>query len=133
MSKFDADAVARALDLKVERLRPEDVQRVAANGAAVQALIDELPRELERSRQQARLLFGFLSANADAVSGPRFSAVAQAAGALLYLSSPLDLVPDTEDDGYADDVAILELAVERIRPALEKFCREHGWEAGAAL
>lgn len=133
MSEFDAEAVRRALDLKVERLRAEDVKRVALNKAAVEALIEELPGELERSRQQARLLYDFLATHADAQAGPMFRAVAQAAGALLYLSSPLDLVPDSEDDGYADDVAILELAVERIRPALEAYCSARGIETSAVL
>lgn len=134
MSKFELEAVEKALDVKIERLRPEDVARIAQNAPAVEALLAELPDELERAKRQGRLLFDFLCAHVDAPpTSPTFAAVRQAAGALLYLSSPLDLVPDEEEEGYEDDVAILDLAVRRIAPELERFGRERGVDLEGVL
>ena len=54
-------------------------------------------------------------------------------GALLYLSAPIDLVPDTEDGGFLDDAAILELAVQNIVEELRAFCERRGLDASDAL
>ena len=142
MAKFADEQVRRALELKARSVEREDVERVAGNRAAVQALIEELPKELGRARKQASLLFEFVAFAAQGtrsaegggeLKSPRFEAVQQAVGALLYLSSPIDLVPDTEDGGYLDDAAILELAVQKIASELRAFCDLQGIDGSDTL
>lgn len=141
MARFADEQVRKALELKARSVERDDVERVAGNRAAVQALIDELPPELGRARKQAALLFEFVehaaqglrSGGGDDAASPSFGAVQEAVGALLYLSSPIDLVPDTEDGGYLDDAAILELAVQRIVPVLRAFCEERGIDPSETL
>lgn len=132
MPSFTDEDVERALDLKAQHVRPDDVERVAQNQAAVQALIDEIPESLGSARAQAKLLFDFVSREAEERHAP-FPAVAQAVGALLYLSSPLDLVPDSEAEGYQDDAAILGLAVRRIEAELREHCERKGIDPSQAL
>src|SRR5690606_9895701 len=142
MVKFADGQVRKALELKAWAVERDDGERVAGSRAAVQALIDELPQDLGRARKQATLLFEFVEFAAaemrasDAGEGghvPPFEAVREAVGALLYLSAPIDLVPDTEDGGFLDDAAILELAVQNIVEELRAFCERRGLDASDAL
>jgi uncharacterized membrane protein YkvA (DUF1232 family) len=129
MLSFSPEDVVKALDVKVEHVTVEDARRIAQNTAAVQSLIDALPKELTRSVNQATLLFELVCAHVKGEDPTPFSSVAQAVGALLYLSSPVDLVPDHEEQGYLDDAALLELAVQRIAPDLKAFCNSKAYDS----
>jgi uncharacterized membrane protein YkvA (DUF1232 family) len=128
MLSFSPDDVVRALDVKVEHVTKDDAERIAKNGAAVHALIDGIPTSLVRSVNQANLLFELVCAHVKEGDETPFASVAQAVGALLYLSSPVDLVPDHVEQGYLDDAAILELAVQRIAPDLKRFCERKAYD-----
>jgi uncharacterized membrane protein YkvA (DUF1232 family) len=132
MMKFSPDDVVRALDVKVEHVTLDDAERIAKNGAAVHALIEGLPSSLIRSVNQANLLFELVCSHVEGDDTP-FASVAQAVGALLYLSSPVDLVPDHVEQGYLDDAAILELAVQRIAPDLHRLCERKAYDPARYL
>lgn len=133
MLSFSPEDVVKALDVKVEHVTLEDARRIAQNSAAVAALIEAIPAELVRSVNQANLLFELVCAHVDEGDPTPFQSVAQAIGALLYLSSPVDLVPDHAEHGYLDDAAILELAVQRIAPDLKVFCDKKSYDASRYL
>ncbi len=133
MVGFSPDDVVKALDVKVEHVTRGDAERIAKNAPAVQAVIEGIPSELTRSVNQATLLFELIRAHVEEGDQTPFESVAQAVGALLYLSSPVDLVPDHVEYGYLDDAAILELAVQRIAPELERFCRRKSYDPARYL
>lgn len=47
--------------------------------------------------------------------------------ALLYLVSPLDLIPDMLPGGFVDDAAVIAFVISMVRDELEGFRR---WEEG---
>ena len=49
-----------------------------------------------------------------------------AAGALIYLAAPIDIVPDQEKGGYADDAAVVALAFTRSEGPVRTFCQLRG-------
>ena len=128
MLKFSPEDVVKALDVKVEHVTIDDARRIAQSSAAVAALIDGIPAELIRSVNHANLLFELICAHVKDGDPTPFESVAQAVGALLYLSSPVDLIPDHAEQGYLDDAAILELAVQRIAPDLKQFCDRKAYD-----
>lgn len=120
---FQADQVQKALDSKAERVSGADVARISELRSVVEEKIATFPDAQREAREQAALLLDFLGPR---VSAPLSAETRQAAGALLYLSAPVDLVPDHEPGGFDDDAAVLALATGRIRAALRTFCASSG-------
>ncbi len=118
---FTSQQIEDALVLKANELGPEDFQRIASAGQAVKQLLREFPRELSKTRDQAWLLFEMLKSYTDrkAIS---LQSAQLAASALLYIGSPMDLIPDEEEDGFADDAAVVDLAIQRSADDVRKFC-----------
>ncbi len=130
MASFTVEDVHRALDMKSENLGPDDFARIAENRQAVMAKLADMPSSLSRAIDQAKLLLELVVAHQDGSFAAPPSALAQAAGALIYLASPVDLVPDhIEGEGYLDDAAVVELAVERIGDVLSAFCETKGYDS----
>lgn len=127
---FHADQIQKALDSKAERVSDADVARIIELRSAVEEKIAAFPDAQRDAREQANLLLDFLAARA---STPVTSETKQAAAALLYLSAPVDLVPDHEPGGFDDDAAVLALATGRIRGALRAFCASSGRAAPSWL
>lgn len=118
---FTPEQIQKALDGKVSRLTAEDIARVAAAAPLVRQKIAEFPESLSASRARAELLLAFAVEGQD-----ELAALKLAAGALLYLTSPLDLVPDHEPGGFADDAAVVDLAASRLHSDLLAFCARTG-------
>jgi uncharacterized membrane protein YkvA (DUF1232 family) len=118
---FSREQVEKALDAKAAHLGEKDLGRIAANPEAVHALIAEFPEKWEKARRQARLLFELVADARVALESRK-----QAAAALIYLGAPIDLVPDDETDGHADDAAVVALAIERTEHAVRVHCAEKG-------
>ena len=55
-------------------------------------------------------------------------ALAMIVGGLLYVISPLDLIPDVLPGGFADDAAVVVWVVKTVRSELDAF---RAWELGA--
>lgn len=127
---FNAEQVKKALDSKASRVSQADLARIVELRAAVEEKLRAFPAEHQEAREQGELLFAFLEST---VNAPLVAEAKETAGALLYLSAPVDLVPDHEPGGYADDAAVLDLAVGRIRDALRAFCDKSGRAAPAWL
>lgn len=121
MSAFSKDQVEKALDAKAAHLTDKDVARIATSGDAVKKLIADFPPAYEKARRQAELLFDLLGDARVPLETRK-----QAAGALIYLGAPIDLVPDDEADGHADDAAVVALAIERAESAARIYCAEKG-------
>jgi uncharacterized membrane protein YkvA (DUF1232 family) len=123
---FTPDQISRALDAKASRLTGVDIERVAAASALVKQKIDEFPASLSSSKARAEVLLAF------AADGKgELGALKIAAGALAYLTSPMDLIPDHDPDGYTDDAAVVDLATKKIAAELKAYCARTGHAAAA--
>ena len=121
MSKFNSQQIEDALLLKAKELGSADFQRIASAGQAVKQLIREFPKELSKTKDQAWLLFEIVKSHADKKNLTDQGAQL-AASALIYIGSPMDLVPDDESDGFHDDAAVVALAIARAEADVRKFC-----------
>jgi len=128
MSGFTEQEVADALEAKSARLTERDVTHVAKSRAAVEKLIADFPEQWAKARRQAGLLLELVSDATVALESRRY-----AAGALIYLGAPLDLVPDEDEDGFADDAAVVALAVRRCEPAVRTYCVQRSLNAAEFL
>jgi len=84
---------------------------------------------LKEVRGQLRLLYHYI---ADIING-RYkdyskSALSLALAAILYVISPLDLLPDLIPFGFVDDIAIVSWAVARLEQELQKYKKAHEQE-----
>lgn len=129
MPAFTMQQITSALDAKSAHLGPEDLARIAERREQVLAIIDEFPDSWAKAKRQATLLFELVSAGEEPASKIPLDARKTAAGALIYLSAPLDLVPDDEKDGYADDAAIVSLALSRVESVARELCAKSGKNA----
>lgn len=126
MTNFTREQIDTALRTKSEHLSPDDIRRIAGNRAAVMKMVDEFPEHWAKARRQATLLFDMIEAAATGKAAIHPDDLKCAAGALIYLGAALDIVPDDESDGYADDAAIVGLAVAQSDEAIRVYCRARG-------
>ena len=119
MASFTQEQIAGALDAKSAHLSEKDVQRISDNRETVLTMINDFPDSWAKARRQATLLLDLASSNLVPLESRKV-----AAGALIYLGAPLDLVPDDEEDGFADDAAIVGLAISRIEVAVRTYVAE---------
>jgi uncharacterized membrane protein YkvA (DUF1232 family) len=126
MKGFTQEQIAMALDAKSKHLVQEDLARIALGREAVLKIISEFPDGWQKARRQATLLFELIEAAQAGRANVSLDAQKLAAGALIYLSAPLDLVPDDETDGFADDAAIVSLALRRIEAEAKGYCLASG-------
>lgn len=133
MASFTNEQIESALVTKSQRLDQYDIRRIAGAKDAVTKMIEEFPQKWDEARKQATLLFEMIE---DAANG-KFNAQPEelkfAAGALIYLGDPLDLVPDEDDDGYADDAAIVKLAIQKSAAQVKTYCEVKGRQASDYL
>ena len=122
MTTFTSQQIEAALVLKAKELGPEDFKRIAAAGQAVQGLLKEFPEELSKSRDQAWLLFEIVKSQAEK-ENLSLEGTQLAASALIYIGSPMDLIPNEEIDGFADDAAVIALAIERAEADVRNLCK----------
>jgi uncharacterized membrane protein YkvA (DUF1232 family) len=126
MKGFTQEQVALALDAKAKHLGVEDIERIVANREAVLVMANDFPENWAKAKRQATILFEVLALSAAKKISASLEEKKQAAGALIYLGAPLDLVPDDAEDGYADDAAIVSLAVARAEAAVRAACQVLG-------
>jgi len=126
MVSFTHAQIEKALSAKSHNLSPEDIRRVANNKAAVIKIIEEFPAEYDKAKRQAHLLFEIIRETSIGKLSIHTDELKAAAGALIYLSAPMDIIPDDEKDGYADDAAVIGLAVQRMAKHVENYCTTMG-------
>jgi len=126
MASFTLAQIEKALSAKAHNLGPDDIRRVANNGAAVMKMIDEFPGEYDKAKRQARLLFEIIRETSTGQLSIHPDELKEAAGALIYLGAPMDIVPDDEADGYADDAAVIDLACKQMARHVQNYCAKTG-------
>lgn len=126
MASFTPDQIDKALSAKSQNLSPEDIRRVANNKTAVIKMIEDFPAEYDKAKRQALLLFDIIRETSTGKLSIHTDDLKAAAGALIYLGAPMDIIPDDEADGYADDAAVIGLAIQRMAKHVENYCATMG-------
>lgn len=129
MPSFTSEQIETALTTKSKNLGPHDVRRVAGNRDAVMKMIAAFPESYDKARRQANLLFEIISAAATGKMDIHPDELREAAGALIYLGASVDIIPDDETDGYADDAAVIALAIDRTERHVRDYCAQSGLNA----
>jgi uncharacterized membrane protein YkvA (DUF1232 family) len=126
MAKFTSEQIESALNAKSERLGPSDIKRIAGARDAVLKMLDEFPDGYAQAKKQGALLFDLIAASSNGKIDVRPEDLKHAAGALIYLGEALDIVPDDQEDGYADDAAIIALAIQKSAVPVRALCLSKG-------
>lgn len=133
MPAFTPAQIEKALAVKSQNLGPEDIRRVANSKAAVMKMIDEFPPEHAKAKRQATVLFELIRSTSIGKLSIHPDELRAAAGALIYLGAPMDIIPDDEKDGYADDAAVIGLAAKKTAEHIRAYCVTAGLDPSEYL
>lgn len=133
MTSFTKEQIESALRTKSAHLGPEDVRRIADNKSTVMKMIQDFPPNWAKAQRQSMMLFELIEASATGRMDVHPEELKSAAGALIYLGAPLDIIPDDEADGYSDDAAVVGLAIAQSEKHVRAFCEAHGRNAAEYL
>jgi uncharacterized membrane protein YkvA (DUF1232 family) len=121
-STFFAAARKRAAAIvdspeKLRRLAEDTTARTNQRGGTLSEVVDDL-------RAMVRLVVAYAKGDYRDISGETLVLVV---GAMIYVVSPLDLIPDfVPVAGYADDAAVVLWVVQKVRGEIDAF---RSWES----
>ncbi|OEY72148.1 YkvA family protein [Salegentibacter salarius] len=130
MSKIDNETIKKEHKKRQEDFEEEDVHNVLEDEEEIKSKFENKGK-LQRYVDDAQLLFNLLRdyANGNYREVP-FNVVAAIGGALLYVLSPLDLIPDfIPIVGYLDDAAVIAFCLNLIEKDLISY---KVWKRNAA-
>jgi len=119
MSKIDNETIKKEHKKLQDDFEEEDVHNVLEDEEAIKSKFENKGK-LQRYVDDAQLLFNLLRdyANGSYREVP-FNVVAAIGGALLYVLSPIDLIPDfIPIIGYLDDAAVIAFCLNLIEKDL---------------
>lgn len=125
---MDKGTIGKELRSRSRRVTEDDVSRTAGREAEFETFIDRVPGLLVDFAARARLFFGMLR---DYVSGNYtrlpWRTVATLTATVMYLLTPIDIIPDFIPFlGLMDDAALLYLAMRLIKKDLIEYCEFKG-------
>lgn len=119
MNTIDKETIRKEHKKRQENFEEEDVHTVLEDEEAIKSKFENKGK-LQRYLDDAMLLFSLLRdyAKGDYRDVP-FNVVAAIGGALLYVLSPIDLIPDfIPIIGYLDDAAVIAFCLNLIEKDL---------------
>lgn len=119
MSKIDKETIRKEHKKRQDDFEEEDINDVLEDEETIKSKFENKGK-LQRYVDDAQLLFNLLRdyANGNYREVP-FNVVAAVGGALLYVLSPLDLIPDfIPIIGYLDDAAVIAFCLNLIEKDL---------------
>lgn len=122
MTNFTKDQAEAELKKKADSVSRDDVEKILGQQDDIE-LKFRYAGPLEKFWEEIKLLLSMIRDywNGDYRDIP-WSTVAAAVGALLYVLSPVDLIPDVIPVvGYLDDAAVVTLCLKAIWSDLEKY------------
>lgn len=120
--------VMRHVEQWAERLGKKHLLRLAQKKGRLAQSLDDVPDRMRKVAQQTQLALELLDDfKAGEFRDVPWHSVAILSGAVLYLVSPLDVIPDKVPGlGHLDEVALLSVAVRLAQKDLRRYCEFKG-------
>ncbi len=122
MSKIDNETIRKEHKKRQDDFEKDDVHDVLEDEEAIKSKFENKGK-LQRYLDDAKILFSLLKdyANGTYREVP-FNVIAAIGGALLYVLSPIDLIPDfIPIIGYLDDAAVIAFCLNLIEKDLISY------------
>uniref|UniRef100_UPI003743FD52 YkvA family protein n=1 Tax=Salegentibacter tibetensis TaxID=2873600 RepID=UPI003743FD52 len=122
MSKIDKETIRKEHKKRQDDFEEEDINDVLEDEEAIKSKFENKGK-LQRYLDDAKILFSLLKdyANGTYREVP-FNVVAAIGGALIYVLSPIDLIPDfIPVIGYLDDAAVIAFCLNLIEKDLISY------------
>lgn len=118
----------RHLERWSERLGKRHLLRLAQKKGRLAQSLDDVPERMRQVAQQARLALELLDDfKAGKFRDVPWHSVAILSGAVHYLVSPVDVIPDKLPGlGHLDELALLSVAVRLTQKDLRRYCKFRG-------
>ncbi len=118
----------RRLEGWSERLGKRHLLRLAQQKGRLARSLDEVPDRMRQMAQQTQLALELLDDfKAGTYRDVPWHSVAILSGAVLYLVSPVDVIPDKLPAlGHLDELALLSVAVRLTQKDLRRYCKFRG-------
>jgi uncharacterized membrane protein YkvA (DUF1232 family) len=119
----------RLLERVSKRIGYRHLLRLASSHGQIAASLGDVPERMHRVASQTRLVLELLDDFKDgAYREIPWTSIAVIAGAVLYIVSPADIVPDyLIGVGILDDLAVMAVATRLIKNDLRKYCAFKGY------
>lgn len=124
MTKEQEEQARKQFEENIKNVDESDVEYASKKGQSkINKIGDNPPNALLKLWEDVKLMVGlitdYLSGNYKEVP---WNVIASIAAAIVYFVSPVDIIPDFIPAlGYADDAAVLRLALSFAGPDLEKY------------
>ena len=118
LNKTDRERVDQTFEHGINNFTEDDLNRVMDNAETAKKKSSNLGRHLESFQLMWSLLQDYRAGNYTAVP---WKFIAATGFAMVYLVSPLDVIPDFIVLGFVDDAAVFGLVVSAFQSELEKY------------
>jgi uncharacterized membrane protein YkvA (DUF1232 family) len=122
--------LARFLEENVaKRLGRRQLSKLLANRGRIAATWGEIPDRMHQVAKQTKLMMELMDDfRTGAYRNAPWRSLAVCTGAILYVASPADVVPEiVAGFGVLDDIAVAALAARMIRNDLRQYCEWKGY------
>ena len=118
LNETDRERVGQTFEHGVENFTEEDLNKVMENAETAKKKASRLGKHLETFQLLWSLLQDYRAGNYTAIP---WKFIAATGFAMVYLVSPLDVIPDFIVLGFVDDAAVFGLVVSAFQAELEKY------------
>ena len=118
LNETDRERVGQTFEHGVENFTEEDLNKVMENAETAKKKASRLGKHLETFQLLWSLLLDYRAGNYTAIP---WKFIAATGFAIVYLVSPLDVIPAFIVLGFVDDAAVFGLVVSAFQAELEKY------------
>ena len=118
LNKTDRERVGQTFEHGINNFTEEDLNRVMENAETAKKKSSHLGKHLESFQLMWSLLQDYWAGNYTAIP---WKFIAAMGFAMVYLISPLDVIPDFLVLGFVDDAAVFGLVVSSFQSEREKY------------
>jgi uncharacterized membrane protein YkvA (DUF1232 family) len=128
--KVNEDALKERVKREAAAVTERDARRLVDRQEDLNRKFKAIPGKFAKLINQVKLLYELIRAYVDgSYRQVPWASIATAVAAVLYVLSPIDLIPDAIPGlGYIDDVFVVRLALTMIQSDLATFCEAKGYD-----
>ena len=129
--RVDKKKIKNIFDRGTKNVKKKDVEKLLGKKTEFDKKIADVPGKFKKMINQAKLLFEMIGDYwHKRYTEVPWGTVAIATFAIVYLLSPIDLIPDfIPVIGYVDDAVVMALAIKSIQDDLKDYCKFKGYNS----